>query len=120
MRSMRAGVPTGAAPLMSSRALLISSSDRSHEPALAVTSKQPDLSVTIAIGSSPMLIAFLPGVSGSASSTLKSPPRSLAPPVIFSDGWAFQVAMATVPDDDCRMNEYHVGVGVLRSEEHTS
>src|SRR5262245_37912882 len=48
-------------PGLSSTALVMSSVDRSHDPALAITSKQPDLSVAIAIGSSPTLIEFLPG-----------------------------------------------------------
>src|SRR4051812_6266814 len=96
--------------------LVMSSSERSHEPALAVTSKQPVLSVTIATGSSPMLIAFLPGVSGSASSTWNrlvgvsltccgSDPAAKSE----SAGLTGQVVSATVPDADCRMNPYQLG-----------
>jgi hypothetical protein len=96
--------------------VVMSSSERSHEPALAVTSKQPVLSVTIAIGSSPMLIAFLPGVSGSASSTRNTlVGKSLtccadAPSAnSVSAGFDGQVVSATVPDADCRMNPYQSG-----------
>src|ERR1041384_3404907 len=83
-------------------ALLTSSSDRSHEPALAVTSKQPVRSVAIAIGSSPMLIEFLPGVSLSASST------STEPDANAFDGPVDHCATATVPGADCRMKPYQV------------
>src|SRR4051812_5100221 len=107
-RSTRTWVGAAVLLPMLSSALLISSSDRSHEPALAVTSKQPGLSVTIEIGSSPMLIAFFPGVSGSASTTWKSD----WPLIIFSDGCGVQVATATVPVEDCNRNAYHAGRGV--------
>src|SRR5512138_590150 len=83
-------------------ALLTSSSDRSHEPALAVISKQPVRSVAIAIGSSPTLIEFLPGVSLSASSTRTEPEANVV------EGPVDHCATATVPGADCRMNPYQV------------
>src|SRR5678816_2839272 len=84
----------------SSTALVMSSVDRSHDPAFAVTSKQPVLSVAIAIGSSPMLIEFLPGVSLSASATMAVPGTK-----VFA-GPIGQWAIATVPGADWRMKPY--------------
>jgi len=80
--------------------------DRSHEPAFATTAKQPTLSVAIAIGSSPTLIPFLPGVSGLASSTLTSPPAN---PV---EGLVANWAIATVPGPPWRMKPYQAEPGI--------
>src|SRR6185312_8252355 len=44
----------------------------------------------------------LPGVSGSASSTVTS-----VMPLNWLDGLVAHVAMPTVPGTDCRMNPYH-------------
>src|SRR3954471_17693317 len=51
-----------------------------------------------------MLIEFLPGVSGSTSSTAMLPAENA------SDGVVAQLVIATVPVDDCRTNPYHAGV----------
>src|SRR5262245_44799564 len=88
----------------SSTALVMSSVDRSQDPAFAVTSKQPVLSVAIAIGSSPMLIEFLPGVSLSASATKALPGTN-----VFA-GPIGQCAIATVPGADWRMKPYQTGI----------
>ena len=88
------------APTLASSALPMSSADRSHEPAFAVISKQPTLSVAIAIGSSPTLMPLFPGVSGSASMTLTSPPMNEV------DGLVSKRAIATVPGSDCSTNPY--------------
>jgi hypothetical protein len=106
----------GSPSTMLRSALVMLSSERSHEPAFAVISKQPVLSVPSATGSSPMLSAFLPGVSGSASSTLNRlvvvslnccvscPDGNIA-----SAGTAGHCASATVPEADCRKNPYQHG-----------
>ncbi len=52
---------------------------------------------------------FSPGVSGSASSTVTSPPTNDV------DGLVSNVASATVPGSDCSMNAYQAtaGIGML-------
>ncbi len=70
----------------------------SHEPAFAVTSKQPATSVASAIGFSPMVMLLVPGVSGSLSMTVTSAPVNAVL------GFGVQVATATVPTVGCRMN----------------